>query len=160
MPKPKTKQKTSPTGQSRKKAARKKSFLARCRILVVQLWAWLLGRGPRRVDPVLRSLRFVQRYGAGGVVPEKDWLQLEQQARSLAKNGQNQQALTILHCLLLLRPGSTAVLEQVEQLTARHHKLSLNSKGISGTTRVYRKQELDLYVQQQASQVLEIVSSL
>lgn len=124
-----------------------------------RLVGWLLLPWRPR-DPVLRSLRLLKRYGGEGTVPAQPWRQLEQQARSLAKKGQQQQALTVLHCLLLLKPEAAGVLREVERLTAQQHKLSLHSKGISGTTRAYRKQQLDLYVQQGSVQVLEAVARL
>lgn len=124
-----------------------------------RLWGRLLGRWRPR-DPVLRSLRLVRRYGGGGAVPEQQCRQLEQQARILAKKGQRQQALMVFHCLLLLKPGDAGLLTRVEQLTASQHKLGLRSKGISGTTRAYRKQQLDFYVQQGSVKVLEAVARL
>lgn len=125
-----------------------------------RLVGWLLSPWRPR-DPVLRSLQLVKHHGGGGrPVPERQWQQLEQQARTLAKRGEQKQAITVLHCLLLLKPGAESVTAQLERLTAAEHKLSLHSKGISGTTRAYRKQLLDLYVQQGSVQVLEAVARL
>jgi hypothetical protein len=163
-PKPKlatkSKHKTTTPQSSDQGAGHRGSGLARCWSLLKRLRSWLLAAWRRPRDPVLRSLRLVKRYGGSGTVPEQQWRQLEQQARSLAKRDQRQQALTVLHCLWLLKPGSTGVQSQVEELTARQHKLSLNSKENSGSTRAYRKQQLDFYVQQRAVQVLEAVSQL
>lgn len=158
-PKPSQQSTPAPPPVAPKRSPRN-GVLARCRSWLKRMRGWLLAvwRGPR--DPVLRSLRLVKRYGGGGRVPERQWRELEQQARSLAKRGQRQQALTVLHCLLLLKPGNGAVQALVEELTARQHKLSLNSKGISGTTRAYRRQQLDCYVQQRAVQVLEAVAQM
>jgi hypothetical protein len=127
--------------------------------LLRRLLGWLISPW-RPTDPVLLSLQLLKRHGGGGRVPEQQWRQLEQQARTLAKRGERQQAITVLHCLLLLKPGAESVTAQLDRLTAAEHKLSLHSKGISGTTRAYRRQLLDLYVQQGSVQVLEAVARL
>ena len=109
---------------------------------------------------MLRSLHLVKRFGGSSIVPERQWRLLEQQARSMAKSGQSEQAIMVLHCLLLLKPGAAAVRAQVEKLTACHHKVLLNFKGISGSTRAYRKQQLDFYLQQWSVKVLEAVAQV
>ena len=119
-----------------------------------------LARLRRPQDPVLLSLRLLRRHGGGRPLPERQFKQLEQQARALVKQGESQRALTVLHCLLMLKPGAETISSQVETLTAAQHKLSLRSKGISGTTRAYRKQQLDLYVQEGSVQVLEAAARI
>ncbi len=135
------------------------SWPARLWRLVKRTPGWLLGIWRPR-DPVVRSLRLLKRYGGGRPLPEHQFKQLEQQARALIKKGQPQRALTVLHCLLLLKPDAATIISQVDTLTAAQHKLSLHSKGISGTTRAYRKQLLDLYVQEGSVQVLETAARL
>jgi hypothetical protein len=131
-------------------------FLSRLK----RIWVWLqAGCLPPR-DPVLRSLRLVKRYGGSSIVPERQWLLLEQQARTMAKSGQSEQAIMVLHCLMLLKPGSADVRTQLEKLTASHHKLLLNFQGISDSTRAYRKQQLNFYMQQWSVRALEAVSQL
>lgn len=171
MPKPKSKSRAHSKAQSKptsepasnsRKPTRGGSFLWVIRLFwrhLKRLGGWLCSPWQPR-DPVLCSLRLLKRHGGNGSVPERQWRQLEQQARTLAKKGQDQKALTILHCLLLLKPQAAAILKEVERLTARQQKLSLNSKGISGTTRDYRKQQLDLYVQKGSVKVLESAARL